>query len=226
MRVLFGDCLLDSETRELTRAGQSVHVSPKAFQLLELLLAERPKALAKEVLHERLWPSTFVADTTLTGLVAELRSAIGDDARAPSFIRTLPVFGYSFCGTAMDAPSGAAAQKGCSYRLVWLLREISLGQGENVVGRGPESVAWIDDESVSRRHARIRIAGEEAFLEDLGSKNGTFLKGRRLDSISRLQDGDEIRVGHVSLTFRVFRGEGSTKTAVPPSPDSPLQGTK
>lgn len=48
MRVAFGDCVLDSETRELTRDGQAVHLSPKSFRLLELLLVERTRALSNE----------------------------------------------------------------------------------------------------------------------------------------------------------------------------------
>jgi pSer/pThr/pTyr-binding forkhead associated (FHA) protein len=65
---------------------------------------------------------------------------------------------------------------------------------------------------VSRRHAVIRIAGNEATIEDLGSKNGTFLRDERLDSPVRLADGDRVRVGSVELTFRALRTPGSTQT--------------
>ena len=91
MRFRFGDCVLDAETHELLREGRGVRVSPKAFQLLSVLIEQRPKALSKDELHAVLWPKTFVADTTLTGLVKEIRAAVGDDARSPrSFARSPP----------------------------------------------------------------------------------------------------------------------------------------
>jgi DNA-binding winged helix-turn-helix (wHTH) protein len=214
MRTRFEDCVLDSSTRELLRKGRPVHLSPKAFELIELLLTERPKAISKARIHERLWPKTFVADSTLTKLVAEVRAAIGDDAREPRFIRTVHVFGYAFCGAVSDSVGKGlkSGVGGCFYRLIGDGRETDLMEGENILGRGPGSVIWIDDESVSRRHARIIVSGGRATLEDLGSKNGTFLKEKRLES-STLSDGDEIRLGVVRFKLRVFRGLPSTKSA-------------
>jgi DNA-binding winged helix-turn-helix (wHTH) protein len=216
MQTRFEDCVLDPSTRELLRGGKAIHLSPKAFELIELLLAERPKAVSKAEIHQRLWPKTFVADSTLTKLVAEARAAIGDDARKARFIRTVHVFGYAFCGAASDSSRAGTAPRsgGCLYRLIGDGREANLEQGENIRGRGSESVLWIDDESVSRRHARIMISGETAMLEDLGSKNGTFVKEKRLESPSPLSDGDDIRMGAVNFKLRVFRGQPSTKSAV------------
>jgi DNA-binding winged helix-turn-helix (wHTH) protein len=202
---------VDSETRELTRDGQAVHLSPKSFRLLELLLAERPRALSKEELHEKLWPATFVSDTTLTGMVAEIRAAIGDDARAPRFIRTIPAFGYAFSGAAVEQQSAAPTY---GYRLLWRSREVALHEGQSVLGRGPESTVWIDDESVSRSHARIEISGSDAVLSDLGSKNGTFVGDKRLTTPVPLADGDEFRLGDVVFQFRLFRGAVSTRSGM------------
>ncbi len=215
MRYRFGECVLDGETRELRRQGNSVHVSPKGFQLLELLLKERPRALTKEEIHERLWPGTFVSDGTLTSLAAELRSAIGDDAREPRFVRTVHRFGYAFSGPAEEegrAPAfrGAARQ---AWRLFWGTREIALEEGETILGRDPAATILVDHKSVSREHARIRILPDGATLEDLGSKNGTSLRGQKLTAPARLSDGDEIRLGSVSMTFRVFTLPDSTETA-------------
>jgi DNA-binding winged helix-turn-helix (wHTH) protein len=212
MRTRFSDCLLDSETRKLLRGGKPVHLSPKAFELIELLPAE---AVSKPQIHERLWPKTFVADSTLTKLAAEARAAVGDDAREPRFIRNVHVFGYAFCGNASDGNRGgpASGTGGCFYRLVGSGHEVNLEEGENILGRGPESVLWIDDESVFRRHARIRISGDAATLEDLGSKNGTYLREKKLESPSPLSDGDDIRLGAVRCKLRVFRGLPSTKSA-------------
>ena len=72
--------------------------------------------------------------------------------------------------------------------------------------------ARIEAPTVSRRHALIRVSGEDAVLEDLGSKNGTFLRGRRLSGTARLQDGDEVCLGRVRMTFRVLASSVSTDT--------------
>ncbi|MEP6470666.1 MAG: FHA domain-containing protein [Acidobacteriota bacterium] len=210
MRVQFGDCVLDSETRELTRLGERVHLSPKAFRLLELLLERRPKAVSKEQIHGLLWPRTFVEDTALTTLVKEARAAIGDNARAPRFVRTVPAFGYAFSGEA-ERERGKALT-GISCRVVGQGAEVTLAEGDNILGRGEESVLWLDDETVSRRHARIRVGDGKALLEDLSSKNGTFLRGERLEGPAELNDGDEFCVGVVSLRFRRHRTPDSTRS--------------
>ena len=81
VRIRFGDCLLDGETRELSRGGKPVHVEPKAYKLLEILLTSRPKALSKDELQDQLWPDTFVSERSLARLVDVLRDCLGDEAR-------------------------------------------------------------------------------------------------------------------------------------------------
>ena len=212
MRLKAQGWVFDSDTREVVRKGRAVPLSPKAFDLLELLIRRRPKAVSKEEIRERLWPGTFVSPANLANLVVELRAALGDDARAPRIVRTVPRFGYAFVADAASAeekaPSGRASPFAC--RLVWGPREIALDPGENLIGRERGSVVWIDDASVSRKHARIAVDDSGATVEDLGSKNGTFLHGRRIAEVSRLADGDAIRVGPASLVFRQFRATGST----------------
>jgi len=96
VRVQFGDCTLDSDTRELFRGAEPVHLSPKAFRLLELLLEARPRALAKAEIHEKIWPDAVVSEATLASLIAEIREAIGDAGKDGRFIRTIHGFGYAF----------------------------------------------------------------------------------------------------------------------------------
>lgn len=100
MRIRFGPFTLDLESRQLTNAGEEIHLEPKAFELLSALVLERPKVLSKADLQERLWPGTFVAEANLSNLVAEIRAALGDPARAPRFVRTAHGVGYAFCGQA------------------------------------------------------------------------------------------------------------------------------
>jgi DNA-binding winged helix-turn-helix (wHTH) protein len=215
VRVRFGECLLDSETRELLVGGETVHLTPKAFELLAILIENRPRAISKTELHKKLWPETFVSDGTLTSVLAQVRSAIGDDEHSKPFIRTVHTFGYAFSGSAetesdvpRTTPRGAFA-----YRLYWRSRQFPLVEGENVLGRDPGVSVLLDHTSVSRRHARIAISRKGALIEDLHSKNGTFVRGARIEAPSNLSDGDKIRLGAVSLKFRVVPLSESTETS-------------
>ena len=206
MVVHFGDFAADFDSRQLRRGVDEIHIGPKAFELLDLLLRSRPRALSKAHLQDRLWPRTGGTESSLSTLVSELRGALGDRARQPRFIRTVFGFGYSFCGTATEATDipGATAPRVARLRLFLEDREVALHEGDNLLGRVDEGVGWFESPTVSRRHARIRVSGVKATLEDLGSKNGTFLRGRRIDAPASLSDGDEILLGGVHMTFRIL----------------------
>ncbi|MEO6259161.1 MAG: winged helix-turn-helix domain-containing protein, partial [Thermoanaerobaculia bacterium] len=111
MRFRFGECVLDEESRQLWRDGESVHLTPKAFQLMAILLRERPRAVSKSELQERLWPTTFVSESNLPTLIREVRSAIDDSARGGRHLRTIHRFGYAFCGTAEELESDDASAR-------------------------------------------------------------------------------------------------------------------
>ena len=89
-------------------------------------------------------------------------------------------------------------------------------EGENLLGRDPAVIVWIDLASVSRRHARILVAGGTATIEDLGSRNGTSVRGRRISSPTRLESGDRIKIGATTLVFRRSRRLGTTESEVSP----------
>lgn len=218
MRVRFGECLLDSETRQLFVRGEEVHLQPKGFQFLELLLSNRPKAVSKEAIHRHLWPGTFVSDGTVTSLLAEVRDAIGDDAHESRFVRTVHRFGYAFSGSAQEASEKRSPMIG-RKSVHWLVRgrrRIPIEPGETIIGRDPGTAAFVDDRSVSRRHARILVADEGALLEDLGSKNGTYLGDKKIRSAVPLSDGDKLRFGSVAFTIRIFAVPESTESGADP----------
>jgi len=217
MRVVFGDCVFDRASRELTCRGAVVHGGPKLLALLELLLDARPRALTKDEIHQSLWGTTFVSDATLTSLVAELRAAIGDAARSPRFIRTIHGYGYSFCGEVSTAATNAASHPDgiaptATCRLIVGDREIVLPAGEHILGRSGEASILIDEAGVSRQHARITIDARSATLRDLGSKNGTSVNGAAVEGPVRLTDGAIILLGATALTFRIVETIGSTET--------------
>lgn len=214
MRVEFGPFTFDSETRELVEGGRRVHVSPKAFDLLLLLLERRPKVVTKTELHDRVWAGVFVGDATLSVAIAELRGALGDDSREGRWIRTVHRVGYAFAGEASDVPEGPAKGGRFDWRcwLVWNDRRFPLPDGEHVVGRDPRCEVWVDASGVSRRHARIRVAGDRAEIEDLESRNGTFVRGRRVTARRALDDGDELELGSASLSFRSWSDDRAPET--------------
>ena len=198
MRTRFSQFIVDSETRQLLADGTDVHLSPKAFDLLCVLLARRPNVVAKEQLLQLIWPDTYVAEANLNVLVAEVRRAIADSPQARC-IRTVHGVGYAFCAIATDVQTDQAR--------CWLLadeRRFALSEGDNIIGRDPSCNVWLDDPDVSRRHARIRIDSikKTAFLEDLDSTNGTMVGRTAIKKETALADGDVIRFGPVQLKFR------------------------
>lgn len=217
----FGEFTLDDGIRQLFLSRTEVHLSPKAYELLTVLLANRTRAVSKAELQEHLWPSTFVEETNLAGLVAEIRRALGDSASSPVFVRTVYGFGYRFVGdvavdaavdTAVDTPAARSGPSRVKLCVVWAGREMILMEGANVIGREPDATIQIDARGVSRHHARIVVAHDVATLEDLGSKNGTHVNGRPITTAARLSDGDEINLGAITLTFRVASLLSPTET--------------
>lgn len=103
----FGSFELDAATRRLTHRGQPVHLTPKAFDLLCLLVDEAPRVVSKGEIYSRVWPNQVVSDATLLGLVKEVRRAIGDDDPDQRLIRTVHRVGYAF--EALSETSIAAA---------------------------------------------------------------------------------------------------------------------
>ncbi|HUE85118.1 MAG TPA: FHA domain-containing protein [Vicinamibacterales bacterium] len=210
MTVLFGNCVLDTEARRLVRGQDEIHLAPKAFELLKLLIESRPRALGKTELLEQLWPGVFVSEASLAKVVSNLREALGHDEDAP-IIRTVHGYGYAFAATVIEpSPTNTADTRSV---LCWLFcgpREFPLPDGEHIVGREPDASVSLDSPKVSRRHARLTVSGSRAVLEDLESKNGSFVRGARVTQPAALASGDEIRIGPFTLTFRISAGVGST----------------
>ena len=214
MKARFSDFLLDSETRQLTRGGREIHLSPKAFAVLCALLEKRPNVVPKADLFGQIWPDVFVVEGNLNVLVGEIRRALGDDPQEPRFIRTVHGVGYAFSGRAADADSVPQPEGGRErFWLTWKSQTFALADGETVIGRDPRCQVWLDHSGVSRRHAQIRIGHdlERPMLTDLGSTNGTFVGGERVEGPTPLADGDVIKVGSITVKFREWTG-GTART--------------
>jgi len=204
----FGDFSLDLDARQLHRGADERHLSPKAFDLLALLVAQRPRVVEKDTLRDHLWPGTNVVEANLNNLASELRAALDDDPQHPRFVRTVHRVGYAFCAEVTEdraAPVGALRAKARLW-LAWRDRTFALDQPVLTIGRDPTCQIWIDAPGVSRRHAIVRLTGEgtraTAVIEDLDSTNGTFVSGRRVRQPMPLEDGQAIRLGEATLTVR------------------------
>lgn len=210
MRLNCGDWTIDNERRQVVRAGTHLRIEPKAFELLWVLISERPKALSKAELLQRVWRDVMVTDASLTRLVRHLRAALGDDARAPRYVRTIPRFGYAFCGEASEPDERVIAP----CRLVGREGHLLLCRAHNVIGRATHDVRSLDDPSVSRRHASIVVDGSNVWIEDLGSKNGTFVGTDRVEGRRQLRDGDRVRFGLVAFVFKLSPPTSATRTVL------------
>jgi DNA-binding winged helix-turn-helix (wHTH) protein len=213
VRLQFDDLTFDPDTRQLWLGETEAHVSPKAFDLLALLIERRPRAISKADIREHLWPGTFVSESNLPTLISELRLAIGDRARKRGFIRTLHARGYAFEAPEVRSGGQPTLQGTAADR--WLIgstAEIALMPGENVLGREGSGVILLKSSTVSRRHVRIVIGADAAVVEDLGSKNGTYVNDERLTGPTPIADGDQVRIGSLMFTYRTALPSGSTET--------------
>lgn len=216
MRVRFGPFTLDSGTRELAEGGRPIHLQPKAFDLLCVLLERRPEVVDKATLLGRIWPDTFVVEANLNVLVGEIRRALSDTAQRPRFVRTVHRIGFAFCGEAVDLDSHQLQTSDGRPRfwLTWKDQTFVLAEGENIIGRDPKCHVWVDGTGVSRRHARIRVVSAEdrVELEDMNSTNGTLLQRGPVATPVTLHNGDLITIGSVELTFRAWIADQSRPT--------------
>jgi len=210
MSVRFGEFVFDPDTRQLTCDGEERHLSNKAFDLLDILISRSPNAITKLDLYDHLWGDIVVEEVNLANLISEVRSALGETARQHRFVKTIHGYGYAFNGPVLPSSSRKPIVTSHVYSLFWGRDELRLLEGRNVIGRADDADITIDSASVSRHHACVELSGTTAYLEDLESKNGTFLKGEKLRSRSALSDGDEIRLGRVPLVFRMIRRNAST----------------
>jgi len=205
----FGAFILDADRRQLFRDGSEVHLTPKAFDLLVLLVSRAPRVVNKGELHDHLWPGTFISDATLTGLIKELRRALDDRSPSAPIIRTAHRVGYALCPAVEPVTVDNAAPR---YWLVLRERRVPLSDGEYTIGRDPGCAICLDHVSVSRRHARLVIDGTRVRLEDLGSKNGTSVAGDVVRGEVSLNADDRLEFGSVVAVFRTSQSAMSTET--------------
>jgi DNA-binding winged helix-turn-helix (wHTH) protein len=201
MRLKFGDCVLDLGARTLERANSNVPLEPKMYELLEVLIKRRPAVVTNIELDELLWPEVYVARTSLTRLVSELRSVLGDAPRDSRVIRTVYKVGYAFCAEVTSLPPARSSP--ATVEVLWNKQSFPLADGEHVAGRDADCSLVVDGTTVSRHHARLIVISGVVTIEDLGSTNGTYVNGTRVFAAVRLVAGDEFALGTEALRIRL-----------------------
>ena len=196
MRTRFGDFEFDN--RRLSRRGSPVGLTPKAALLLDALIAAAPAVVTKEELYDRLWRGVVVEQGNLHNLISELRTALGPDC-----ITTVHRTGYAFAAPlTRESSAGPRLEIGDN--------SVALAEGENVIGR-----ELLGTPDASRHHARIDVEGSQISIEDLASKNGTFVNGERIRKRTPLRDGDQIVFGRTRAIVRMVDATAPTMTAPP-----------
>jgi DNA-binding winged helix-turn-helix (wHTH) protein len=208
---LFGPYRLDTAERRLLRDGREIPLTPKAFDLLRLLIDHRPRALSKDEILGTVWSGVFVTENNLATVVRDLRAALHDDAAAPRFIRTAFGFGYAFVAEVTGIPP-VDVQVATAWRLIVEAREFALAPGEYIVGRSAPATIVVEGSTISRRHARLVVTSGGVRCEDLGSKNGTLVGDVRVGAPTEVHDGDWLRFGSVRAVLR-RRDAVTTQTA-------------
>ena len=157
-RVSFGPYVLDGQSRELLRGPElsPVHLSPKAMDTLLLLVAQRPRALSKQQLLERVWLDCVVSEATLASVIAELRKALDESGRRTRYIRTLHGFGYAFSAEVHEVEADALSLM-VRFWLIHKGHELPLSVGVHVLGRREPATIVLASPTVSRQHAEIVV---------------------------------------------------------------------
>lgn len=217
MTLRFGDVVLDANRRRLFRRGIEIRLSDEAAALLLRLIDQRPRVLSATELAAHLRSCHGAASASLADLIAEIREAVDDPSLESRFIRAVPRFGFAFSAAVRPATCDEAAVPATRCWLNVDGRAVPLRDGVNLVGRDRAADVRLDAPNISRRHARIIVEATQTLLEDLGSRNGTAVRGTLVSAPVPLANGDDIRVASCIIRF-LQRVEATAPDPLQPTP--------
>ena len=199
-RIAFGDFELDPERRVLTRAGETVALGSKAFDILLALIENRGHAVTKELLLERVWQGQFVEENNLTVQIAAIRKALGERKGENRYIATVPGRGYRFVG---DVRCGEPAEITIETREV---RNILIEEYEE----DPEPAATVPRLPPAKRTPGWRWAALLVILA-VAAGGGWMIASRKSEQRARFDAA--------TMTSRIFAVPGAVPQRVALSPD-------
>lgn len=209
----FGPFELDVAAYELRRDDTRVPLENRPMDLLVLLVQRAGTLIDRQTIQRAIGEAGVFLDwdAAINTAVRKIRRALGDDADRPQYIATIVGKGYRFIAPVAHV-EGSRSEAGPTWFLTQDSREYPLAPGDNLIGRDAAVRVRLGHPSVSRRHARIRIDDACAIVDDLGSRNGTFVDGRRIDSVTgcELRNGTILGIGSVTLQVIVLTSSAST----------------
>jgi DNA-binding winged helix-turn-helix (wHTH) protein len=219
-RFRFGGFELDLAAYTLRRAGERIKVERIPMEVLALLVQSPGTLVERAAIQNALWgPDVFVeCDPAINTAVRKIRQALDDDADEPRFVETIVGKGYRFVAPvarddASETPASERTRRPFpSCRLSRGRQEFALEPGDNLLGRDPAARVYVNHASVSRRHANISVGSDGATIEDLRSRNGTFLNGKSVLEPTEITDGSIIGLGPITLTFVELGAPASTRS--------------
>ena len=208
-RYRFGPFLYDAASHGLLRGGAEIPLTHKSRELLLLFLHNPGRLLTREEITEKVWPDVAVTDDAVRFQVAELRKAFAEEGGA--YIRTIRRRGLSVGGPGEAGRRPARPPRGpdAAHRVRSTASASSSRVARSSSWKARTSSAAIPTRPSGSTTLRSRggtpgssIGGGKATLEDLESKNGTLLNGKKIEKRMALSDGDELRVGPETMVLR------------------------
>lgn len=198
-----GQWWVDATACELRDGDTVVRLRPKVMDLLAAFARNPGEVLSKHCLLDLVWSDVTVGDASLTVAVGELRDALGDHPEAPEYIETIPRRGYRLIAPVSGNQAVEVSTEASRFWLTGAGLELLLRQGINLIGRAPDAEIRIESPKISRRHAQITVDGDTAVVEDLGSKNGTFVGDIRIEEPTPLKNNDQLRLGQLAAILHI-----------------------
>ena len=106
-----GACIVRPATNEIIRDGQIVHLEPKSMEVLVHLIARGGEVVSRDELLDLVWPGVHVGDDSLTGAIIKIRRALGDSARDPRYVETIPKRGYRLVSPASEVTTTSVEEE-------------------------------------------------------------------------------------------------------------------
>ncbi|MEO8215455.1 MAG: FHA domain-containing protein [Acidobacteriota bacterium] len=201
MTLQFAGYTIDLERGVLLRGDAVVPLSPRALDVLEMILTNHPAPVARDDVRRQLWAGTPVLDSSINMLIDELRSTLETGNSGLDLVSTGEYL------RVMERPVRLHVAPGDDGgpALIWAKHRLPLPPGASTLGRDSDADIVIEAPTVSREHARVVIDDSgQITIQDLDSKNGTFIGGQRLDETATpLTDGDLVRLGDVELKVQL-----------------------
>lgn len=196
----FGPFRLDPERYLLLRDGNTIQLSPKAFEILLFLVTHRGEVLKKDVIIEAIWPDTFVEESNLAQNIFLLRKALGEEKNEHRYIVTLPGVGYRFVAAVNEVASIEAAattvtSPAMASIAVLPFKSIDKGDDETFLGPGLADALIMRLSSIRN----VKVRPTSAVLKYTGLKDDPLLVGRELNVDALLtgviqREGENVRV--------------------------------